>query len=184
MAILFSIVALCCSGAAVLLLWMAWRRGPQGRRLLAISLLAWAAALLCWTTAFGIEIGIPLTLETAAIVAFGFILSRIEFRAARIARDRVAPPAARSRGRWLRGTMRAAGAGPVAFAASAGIGVLFATTAPLADATRLMLAGLMIPSLWGAMMTWILASRRLLLPSAGLLGIAVATIAMSVLVAQ
>ncbi|RZF59184.1 hypothetical protein EWE75_23055 [Sphingomonas populi] len=184
MTVLLSLVAICCSSVAVLLLWMAWRRDHRRRRLLAGSLIAWVIALTLWTTAFGLEVGIPLTLETAAIVAFVFILSRIEFRTPRIVRERYAPPVVRSRNRWLRGTILGVGAGPVAFTASTGVGVLFATTAPLADATRLMLAGLLIPSLWGAAMTLVLASRRLLLPSAGLLGVAITTIATSVMVVR
>lgn len=181
---LFPIVAICCSLAGVVLLWVAWRRRARRRLPFVAALAAWALATASWTAAFGAEIGIPLALESAAIVAFVFILSRIEFRDARTGRERTAPPPHHTRYRWARGTIRGVGAGPVAFAASAGVGVLFATTAPLADATRLILAGLLIPSLWGAAMIWVLASRRLLLPSAGLLGIAIATIGTSILVAR
>jgi len=184
MTILLSLAAICCSAVAVLLLWMAWCRDQRRHTPLAASLLAWVIALAMWTTAFGLEVGIPLTLETAAIVAFIFILSRIEFRKPRIVRERHAPTVVRPRYRWLRGTILGIGAGPVAFAASAGVGILFATTAPLADATRLILAGLLIPSLWASTMIWVLASRRLVLPSASLLGIAVTTIATSVMVAR
>jgi hypothetical protein len=184
MTVLFSLVAIGCSFVAVLLLWMAWRRERHRRISLAASIVTWVVALTAWTSALGLELGIPLALETAAIVAFGFILSRIEFRTPRVVKERQAPPVVRSRHRELRGTIRGVGAGPIAFAASAGVGVLFATTAPFADATRLMLAGLLIPSLWGAAMMWVLASRRLVLPSAGLLGIAVTTIATSVMVAR
>jgi hypothetical protein len=180
----FSLVAIGCSGIAVMLLWMAWRGARHAGGLLALSLVAWASALLSWTRGFGVEVGIPLTLEAAAIVALGFILSRIEFRPARVVRERTAPPLPRPRHRWLRGTMRAVGAGPIAFAASAGIGVLFATAAPFADATRLIVAGLLIPSLWGATMTWVLASRRLLIPPAGLLSLAAMTFAASMLVTR
>lgn len=184
MSSVLTIFAICCSVAAVMLLWTAWRKHAGRRGPLVFSLVAWAVALSCWTIAFGAEIGIPLALESAAIVAFGFILTRIEFREARSGRERYIPSPKRPRYRWLRGTMRGVGAGPIAFAASVGIGVLFATTAPLDDATRLILAGLLIPSLWGAAMIWVLASRRLLLPSAGLLGIAIATFGTSVLVAR
>lgn len=184
MSSLFSIIAIGCSIAAVLLLWTAWRRRANQRGPFVASLVAWGLALASWVKAFGMEVGIPLALESAAIVAFVFILSRIEFRDPRSGRERYTPPTKQPPYRWLRGTMRGVGAGPIGFAASAGIGVLFATTAPLDDATRLILAGLLIPSLWGAAMIWVFASRCLLLPSAGLLGIAIATIGTSILVAR
>ena len=181
---LFSAFAIGASIAAVLLLWVAWRR-RHGRRVpLLASLGCWAAALACWIAAFGAEIGIPLALECAALVAFAFILSRVERRAPRTARERIVAAPAPVPGRWWRGTVRGLGAGPLAFAAALGVGVLFATNAPFADSTRLIVAGLLVPSLWAAAMIWMLASRRLWPPLAGLAGTAVATIGVSLAVAS
>lgn len=181
-AAIFSVGAIACSAAAVLLLWAAWRRRAGARLPLAAAIMMGAVAISLWTAALGAEIGIPLALESAALVAFAFILTRIELRPARPLRERLRPAPVRLPGRWPRGVVRAIGAGPISLAAALGIGVLFATEAPLADATRLILAGLLVPSLWAAAMIWTLSSRRPLAPAAGLLGIAVATIGASLAV--
>lgn len=181
---LFSALAIGGSVAAVLLLWSAWRRRHARSVPLLTSLGCWAAAVACWIAAFGAEIGIPLALECAALVAFAFILSRVERKVPRAPRERSVAASAPARGRWWRGTLRGLGAGPLAFAAALGVGVLFATNAPFADSTRLIVAGLLVPSLWAAAMIWMLASRRLWPPLAALAGTAVATISVSLAVAS
>jgi hypothetical protein len=176
---MFSVAAIVATFAAILLLWTAWRRHGAARMPFLASIAAGVAATSLWILAFGAEVGIPLTLEGAAIVAFLFILSRIEVRQGRTVRDRHAAAPVRTPGRAWRGITRGLAAGPIGLGAAIGIGVLFATTAPLDDSTRLILAGLLVPSLWAIAMIWTLASRRPLAPAAGLLGIAVATIGLS-----
>jgi hypothetical protein len=60
-----------------------------------------------------------------------------------------------------RGAVRLLTAGLLGFAAAMGLALLFATRAPLAEQTRLILAGLAVPSLWCIAIAWTVCSRRL-----------------------
>jgi hypothetical protein len=154
-------VALLASLGGLVLLWAGWRRGAPMRARIAGALLLWALSTAIWIGRFGAEIGIPLALETAALVAFAFILTRIERRSGRPPRERSSDVPRTSRRRWLVGTARTLTAGPLGLAAAMGIAVLFATRAPLAEQTRLILAGLIVPSLWSGAIAWTLCHRRL-----------------------
>ncbi len=144
-------------------------RGPM---VLAVGL--WGLSTTLWIALFGIEIGIPLALETAALVAFAFILTRMEKRAGRLPRERMvaAPP----RGRWLipLGIGRALVAGPLGLAAAMGIAVVIATRGPMAEQTRLIVAGLIVPTLWAIGIAWIVCQRRLPLQATAFAGLAIA----------
>jgi hypothetical protein len=159
-------VALLSSLGGLFLLWAGWRRGAPMRGRIGGAALLWALSTAIWIGRFGAEIGIPLALETAALVAFTFILTRIERRSGRPPRERSTDIPKRSRWRWLFGTARTLTAGPLGLAAAMGIAVLFATRAPLAEQTRLILAGLIVPSLWSGAIAWTLCHRRLPLQAA------------------
>lgn len=153
--------ALGMSLAGIMLCWQAWTRHALGWRIFGVAALLWASSTACWIVGFGVEIGIALALETAALLAFAFILTRIELRPAQSVRERNAPPLPPRR--YGLGLARALTAGLLGFAAAIGLGVLFATRAPMAEQTRIILAALAIPSLWCVAIAWTVCDRRLLL---------------------
>jgi len=157
------LAAIALSLAGVVAAWQAWRvrRSP----LLVVTLLCWVAATTVWCARFGAEIGIPLAIETGSLVTFAFILSRIERRADREAKERTVAPTPLVPGHRWRGTARAMLAGPLGFIAAIGIGAAIAIAAPWAEQTRLILAGLIVPSLWAAFMIWSIAAERLWRPA-------------------
>ncbi len=162
--------ALALSLGGILLIWSAWRERRWGLRAWgAIGL--WIGSAALWIARFGVEIGIPLALETAALAGFAFILSRMERREARAPRERAVPPLPASRYRRLRGAAKFLIAGPIGMFAAMGIAFVVATGAPLAEQTRLILAGLIVPSLWAVFIGWTVADRRLGVPAAILLAI-------------
>ncbi|TNE62563.1 MAG: hypothetical protein EP335_12055 [Alphaproteobacteria bacterium] len=161
--ILISIVpALALSGAGLVCAYRGWqlRGGKNGGWLLAMVAL-WALSTWFWCRGFGVEIGIPLALETASLVAFAGILLRAERRAPKESRDRVAEPPAPHPWRRTLGFVRFLIAGPVAFVAAMAVAVVVATQAPINEQTRLVLAGLMIPTLWAILIVAALVVRRL-----------------------
>jgi hypothetical protein len=169
-AALLVVTALIASLAGILLCWRAWTRHALNWRAGVGAALLWSLSTGAWTIGFGAEIGIALALETAALLAFAFILTRIEIRPVQTVRDRTAPPLPRRR--YGRGIARALTAGLLGFAAAIGLAVLFATRAPLAEQTRLILAALAMPSLWCGAIAWTVCDRRLLLQVGVFLGLA------------
>ncbi|WP_213980950.1 hypothetical protein [Sphingomonas sp. dw_22] len=162
--------ALALSLGGILLIWSAWRERRWGPRAWA-AIGFWIGSAGLWIARFGAEIGIPLALETAALAGFAFILSRMERRVARTPREREVPPLPASRYRRLRGAAKFLIAGPIGMFAAMGIAFVVATGAPLAEQTRLILAGLIVPSLWAVFIGWTVADRRLGVPAAILLAI-------------
>lgn len=161
------VAALATSATGLFCAWWGWRsRGPR-LPLFAATLALWALSTALWVSGFGTEIGIPLALETAALVAFGFILTRIERRDPKVPRERVTPPPASVRHRRLRGLARFLIGGPLGLVAALGVGILVATQGPGAEQTRLILSGLIVPSLWCVGIAWTVSDRRLLPPALG-----------------
>lgn len=152
---------------AIVALWRGSGTPVHGRafRLLAAALAIASAS--CWIAGFGAEIGIPLLLEVWALVGFAFILTRLERRPDRAARDRVLAGTVVER-RIMRGVAQVTIAGPLGFAAAIGIAAAIATRAPFAEQTRLIGAGLLVPSLWAGCVGWTLMARRLPVPAAGM----------------
>lgn len=152
---------------AVVALWRGSVTPAHGSafRLLATTLTI--ASALAWISGFGVEIGIPLLLEIWALVGFAFILTRLERRPDRVTRDRTVVGAAVHRN-VVRGVAQVAIAGPLGFAAAIGIAAAIATRAPLAEQTRLIGAGLLVPSLWASFVGWTLMARRLPMPATGM----------------
>lgn len=181
----FIAIALLASLGGLFALWHGWKHGADMRARAAVALAAWSASTALWIWRFGAEVGIPLALETAALVAFGFILSRMERRADRPARERGAregAPAAYSR--WRRyglGTLRVLVAGPLGLIAAMGIAVVIAARTPMAEQTRLILAGLIVPTLWAIGIGWVVCQRRLAVQTASFVAIGAAGIGLTVL---
>ena len=155
------------TACAIVALWWGWRSPQVGGTCRCIAAALVAASIACWVRGFGAEIGVPLLLETWALAGFAFILTRLEKRPERTERSRiVAGPAVRRR--FGRGAVQVAIAGPLGFAAAIGIGAAIATRAPLAEQTRLIGAGLLVPSLWAGFVGWTLVARRLPIPAASM----------------
>lgn len=160
-----------------------WRGSAMSRRGDAVRLLAGLLVILsasCWISGFGAEIGIPLLLETWALVGFAFIITRLERRPDRPRRDR-ALVGGTVRRHVSRGVAQVAIAGPLGFAAAIGVAAAIATRAPLAEQTRLIGAGLLVPSLWAMFVGWTLATRRLLVPAASMASLACAGFGLALL---
>ncbi|WCL54120.1 hypothetical protein [Gimibacter soli] len=139
--------------------WAARRRAAAG---VAGAIALWAASTAIWAETFGAEIGIALALETGALVAFAGILMRAERRPDRDRKERVlTPPPAEPGARW-RGLARFMVSGPLAFAAAMAVSVLMATSAPTDPQTRLVIAGLSVPTLWAILMLYSMAEKRML----------------------
>lgn len=153
------VAALAGSFAGLIICWRAWRTHALGAAALLFAGIPWALATSLWIFRFGAEIGVPLALETAALAAFAFILTRIEHRPEKIVRAREAPPLP-PRNYWL-GAARVLVAGGLGFAGAMGPALLFATQAPLEEQTRLIIAALFVPSLWCAAIGWTVCHRRL-----------------------
>lgn len=150
--------ALLLSLAGLLLAWRSW--STHHRVLFAGACALWAASTALWIVAFQAEIGIALALETGALLAFAFILSRVERRAARTMPERhvdVLPAPRRIPVRIARSLI----AGPLALVTTIGITVAIAVAAPLDEQTRLILAGLLAPSLWACLIIATITVRRL-----------------------
>jgi len=173
--------ALGASLAGLLLLSGRWRADVPRARRRALAMALWAVSTALWVARFGAEIGIPLALETAALVAFGFILTRMERRTGRPVRDRAAPPPPRGRWRVPAGIARVLVAGPLGLAAAMGIAVVIATRAPAAEQTRLILAGLIVPTLWAIGIAWIVCRRRLPVQAAAFAAIGIAGFGLTLL---
>lgn len=67
---------------------------------------------------------------------------------------------------WIKGLL----AGPLGMTAAMGMAFCYAVWMPGAVQTRLLVAALLVPALWGLAMTWTLADRRLLRSTAVLAG--------------
>jgi hypothetical protein len=158
--------ALATSLGGLMLLWQGWRnRAAMGGRI-AGALLLWAVSTALWIGSFGAEIGIPLALETAALVAFAFILSRIERRTEKPARMRTAPTIVHSRWWIALGIARALVASLLGLIAAMGFAVVIAVKAPMAEQTRLIIAGLIVPTLWAICIAWVVTRKSLPLQAA------------------
>lgn len=84
-------------------------------------------------------------------------------RATRVDRGaQLAPEPLQGKSRAWRGWLKAALAGPLGMLAAMGAAFCYASWAPGAVQTRLLVAALLVPALWGVAMTWTLADQRIL----------------------
>src|SRR5689334_9524185 len=175
------IAALLLSFGGLAAAWRAWSGSSSTSLWLAAMLTAWSAATALWVWEFGGEIGTALALETAAIAAFAFILSRVERRDARAQKERTAPINERAgRASW-RGFARFMVAGPLGLVAALAVGIVVAVHAPLHEQTRLILGGLIVPSLWAALIVWTVAGARVRTPAIALTVLVVAGFGLALL---
>jgi hypothetical protein len=119
-------------------------------------------ALIASAVLIGPMLGLALALTLLPVggllvVAHG--ATRREARAPR--RAQLAPEPLEGRSRAWRGWLKALLAGPLGMLAAMGLAFCYASWAPGAIQTRLLIAALLVPALWGLAMTWTLADQRL-----------------------
>ncbi|MEH3158334.1 MAG: hypothetical protein PGN08_04980 [Sphingomonas taxi] len=129
-----------------------------------------AVAMVMRGPALGLAIAAT-TLPLGVLIVVGRGAVRRNVRAPRGGER--APEPLQGRSRWWRGAVRFVLAGPLGMLAAMGVAFCYASWAPGAVATRLLIAALLVPLLWGLAMTWTLADQRLLRAA----GVLAATIA-------
>jgi hypothetical protein len=173
--------ALALSIVGLLLVTSAWRGPRHARSKLIVALGLWAASTALWVRHLGWEVGIPYAIESAALLALGFILFAAERRPDRIQRARKLAATAPIRFHRLRRFAHVVIAGPLGLFAALGLGLLFATRAPFIEQTRLIIGGLMVPSLWAIMIIYTLMDRRMWRSAAALGSVAIAAFGLTLL---
>jgi hypothetical protein len=156
------------------LLRASWRDRRGERSGLVIA--GWAALVAGGVGAalmLGVMPGIAAALTLAPLGVLGVVAQGATHRAARPARDRTAPEPLERPSRVWRGWVKGLLAGPLGMTAAMGIAFCYAVWAPGAVQTRLLIAALLVPALWGLAMTWTLADQRLLRSTAVLTGTSV-----------
>lgn len=128
---------------------------------------AGAAALL-----MGLMPGIAAALALAPLGLLAVVGQGATRREARQPRDRatLAPEPLEGTSRAWRGWVKGLLAGPLGMTAAMGVAFCYAVWVPGAVQTRLLIAALLVPALWGLAMTWTLADQRLLRSTAVLTG--------------
>ncbi|WP_404710208.1 hypothetical protein [Sphingomonas sp. MMS24-J13] len=139
-----------------------------------LRLAGWAlptAALLLSAVLAGPVRGIAVALVLLPIGALAVVASGMTRRAVRAARQaQLAPEPLDGVSRAWRGWLKALLAGPLGMFAAMGVAFCYASWAPGAVQTRLLIAALLVPGLWGLAMTWTLADQRILRATAVLGG--------------
>lgn len=117
-----------------------------------------------------------------SVAALAVVGQGVQVRVARARTERsLAPePSDRVSKAW-RGWLRGLLAGPLGMIAAMGVAIAFAAFCPGAPQTRLVIAGLMVPVLWGGAMAWTLADDKILRATAVLVGVSVITFTAAVL---
>ncbi|WP_156377493.1 MULTISPECIES: hypothetical protein [unclassified Sphingopyxis] len=166
-------------GTGVWMLRQSWgARDTRGRGWVLGGWLLIAASFIrpIWAlgTARGAFIALALfSVAALAIVASGYSIKVA--RAARAARESLAPePSDRATTKW-RETLRWLLAGPIGMIAAMGVGIAYAALVPGEQQTRLVVGGMIVPVAWGACMAWTLADNRILRATAVLVGVAIAS---------
>lgn len=150
-----------------------WRDRQNDRPALVVA--GWAvlmAGAVGAALAMGVMPGIAATLAVGPLGVLGVVAQGSTRRQARQARDRaaLAPEPLEGASRAWRGWVKGLLAGPLGMTAAMGIAFCYAVWAPGAVQTRLLIAALLVPALWGLAMTWTLADQRLLRSTAVLTG--------------
>lgn len=168
------------------LLQRAWRR-RGGHRLFTIAA-GWvllALAVVGAAQVLGGVRGIFVALSLVSVCALAVVASGLQRRTARAARDKgkesLAPEPIERPSTWWRTTLRWLLAGPIGMIAAMAVGICYAVWVPGEPQTRLVIAGLMVPVLWGGAMAWTLADNRILRATAVLVGTVVIGFTASIL---
>lgn len=128
-------------------------------------------AMVIATVVIGPVLGIAVALALAPVGGLLIVASGATRRAIRDSRQaQLAPEPLEGRSRAWRGWLKALLAGPLGMFAAMGLAFCYAVWAPGAVQTRLLIAALLVPGLWGLAMTWTLADQRILRSTAVLSG--------------
>lgn len=173
------VIALGLAGAG--LLRRSWTGRRPNRMLILGGWLLFAVALLAAGALLGPARGLFAALAFLSVAALAVVMMGAEWRPPRDARRSLAPEPLEGPSRAWRGWVRALLAGPVGMIAAMGAAIAYAVWMPGVAQTRLVVAGLMVPVLWGGAMAWTLADQRLLRAAAVLIGIALLTFAAAAL---
>jgi hypothetical protein len=152
------------SAAATLLLRRSWRDRERDRPELIAAGWALAAAVIAGCMlAIGLMTGLAEAVAIGSVGAIAVVCEGATRKAPRRQRDRasLAPEPLEGPSRAWRGVLKALLCGPLGMTAAMGIAFAYAVWAPGAVQTRLLIAALLVPGLWGLAMTWTLADQRL-----------------------
>ncbi len=170
----------------VWLLRRAWLRQHAHRR--ATLLTGWAllgAIVVGAACILGSARGVFVALSLISICALLVVAAGLRRRSGRAAhsrgRDSLAPEPLERPSVWWRTTLRWLLAGPIGMLAAMAIGICYAVWVPGEPQTRLVIAGLLVPLLWGGGMAWTLADNRILRATAVLVGVALVGFTASIL---
>lgn len=172
--------------AGAWLLQRAWRRRGGNRLVQVVA--GWslfAVAVIAAAQILGGARGTFVALTLVSVCALGIVASGLQRRTARAGRDKgresLAPEPVERPSTWWRTTLRWLLAGPIGMIAAMAVGICYAVWVPGEPQTRLVIAGLMVPVLWGGAMAWTLADSRILRATAVLVGTAVIGFTASIL---
>lgn len=161
--------------AGLALLVVAWRRRRQARGALITG--GWAliaVSMPVWAIFGGFDRGPAIAVCVLTIAAFAIVMRNGAVSGHGRTQDSDdANPDTRAnpeRIPWLRRSWIFLLAGPVAFAASAALGLLLFLIGPGSEADRLSLAAYLTPIIWGALATWAVSDPHLIRKSAGVIG--------------
>lgn len=143
------------------------------------SMFALSVLAGCWL--LGTMRGLFAGLALLSVAILAVVLNGAEWRPPRDARRSLAPEPLDGPSRAWRGWVRALLAGPIGMIAAMGVAIAYAVWVPGVAQTRLVVAGLMVPVLWGGAMAWTLSDQRLLRATAVLVGTALVTFAAAAL---
>jgi len=130
----------------------------------------------------GPMLGIAVAIASVPIGALCIVAGNATRRATRALRaGQVAPEPLEGRSRAWRGWLKVLLAGPLGMFAAMGLAFCYAAWAPGAVQTRLLIAALLVPALWGLAMTWTLADQRLIRSGAMLSGTVVVSFGLAFL---
>lgn len=128
-------------------------------------------ALLASAVWIGPMLGLAYALTLLPVGSLLVVVHGATRRAARESRRaRLAPAPLDGKSRAWRGWLKALLAGPLGMLAAMALAFCYAAWAPGAIQTRLLIAALLVPALWGLAMTWTLADQRIIRATAVLGG--------------
>lgn len=177
------VIALCCTLAGTVLLFLSWRR-----KLLTLPFkvtTGWVLQLLglyFWTSYSGIEFGLIYSLLALSVAAWVLVVLNHEQRPSR--HDTPEPGNTGQQGRWSvirENLVLFIAAVPLAGVAAALLSVASVTPLPWSELNRWVLAVFTMPLLWGLLAYWACADSRPARPILGMLfGLSVSSVVLFV----
>jgi hypothetical protein len=145
------------------LLRRAWRQQGNQRLYRTAGWGIMAGGLFFAALKVGPALGTALALMSEPAGALAVVALGAKRRAARAVKPgQLAPEPLQGPSRVWRGGLKFLLAGPLGMLAAMGLAFCYASWAPGAVQTRLLIAALLMPALWGVAMTWTLADQRMI----------------------